>query len=133
MYKLSFFLLLVSFSSLARNEVSKIIGHQFEQRPSISKLSDLYGEPVQKSENNIEYKWNGQPIIVELKNKKIHKITYSFFKSKHNIGNLSEYLKNYKYIKSNAHISNHIFAKENIIIKFNDNSKKNIKLMQLIW
>jgi len=95
----------------------------------------IYGKPVKEYKNIIQLKNKNTNIVLFLSKKKVVKAQYLFFKSTFFLEEHQEKLKGLKQVHSKGHNAGQSisFIGKNIKYEFNNNSKKNLRSLEITW
>jgi hypothetical protein len=113
-----------------------IISDNIIEDNSLKNFIIHYGNPTNTYKNIYEFKKENISIIAYLNKKKlIYKAQFSFYKSKINLSSLKTKLLDFQLIKQTSHSSGSsiTYKEKNETIKFNNNTKRNIRSYEVRW
>jgi hypothetical protein len=124
-----FFIFLIPFIVCASDIV------KLPKSNSLNEYEKLYGKAQKVDKDHLKIKNKDFEIYLDLKNNKIIKTEFRFYKSNKTLSQYKNKLEDYQYLKNRGHLGGRelYFVKDNQTIIFNNNSKKNLKAVIIRW
>lgn len=121
--------------SFSKEILTTIIGKNLLDNHSLENFKKNYGKEKKITSELYLFNKDKTKIEVYLKQDKVYKVIYNYYQSKFSLKEFEKELESFTLIKQKGHAANRhiIFRKDSIQIIFNNNSKKTLKALEVIW